>query len=125
VHELSLVQALLREIEAVAIAHRATAVRRVTIQIGPLSGVDPGLLSSAFAVARGTGLAANAELFVESAPVRVRCRNCGMESDATANRLLCGQCGGYRTTLLSGDEMILRRVELSVHDASDAALHSG
>jgi hydrogenase nickel incorporation protein HypA/HybF len=125
VHELSLVQALLREIEAVAIAHRATAVRRVTIQIGPLSGVDPGLLSSAFAVARGAGLAANAELFVESAPVRVRCRNCGMESDATANRLLCGQCGGYRTTLLSGDEMILRRVELSVQDASDAARHSG
>jgi hydrogenase nickel incorporation protein HypA/HybF len=121
VHELSLVQALLSQIGAVARANGATAVRRVTVQIGPLSGIDAALLASAFAAARGTGFAARAELSLECLPVRVRCRDCGTDSDVAPNRLLCGQCGGYRTTLLSGDEMILQRVELSLHASPDAA----
>jgi hydrogenase nickel incorporation protein HypA/HybF len=112
VHELSVVQALLRQIEAVATAHSAAAVRRATVQIGPLSGVDPGLLASAFEAARGSGLTATTELVFESLVVKVHCRECGEDSTVVPNRLLCGRCGGYRTTLLSGDELLLRRVEL-------------
>jgi len=119
VHELSIVQALLRQIEAVATAHSAAAVRRATVQIGPLSGVDPGLLASAFEAARGSGLTATTELVFESLAVKVHCRECGEDSIVAANRLLCGRCGGYQTTLLAGDELLLRRVELMPHKSSD------
>jgi hydrogenase nickel incorporation protein HypA/HybF len=44
-------------------------------------------------------------------PVRVRCKTCGVESEASANRLLCGECGDYHTELISGDEMVLTRLE--------------
>ncbi len=120
-HELSVVQALLREIDAIAIANDAAAVRRVTVQIGPLCGVDPALLASAFEAARGLGLTAGTELVFESLAVKVRCRECGEDSTVTPNRLLCGSCGGYRTTLLTGDELLLRRVELTSHDSHHAA----
>ena len=121
-HELSLVQALLRQISAVAREHGATAVRRATVQIGPLAGVDSGLLASAFEAARGgSGVTATTELVFETLAVTVRCRECGAESIVTPNRLLCGRCGGYRTTLLGGDELLLRRVELTPQESSDAA----
>lgn len=118
-HELSVVQALLRQIEAVATAHGAEAVRRATVQIGPLSGVDRGLLASAFEAARGSGLTAATELVFESLAVEVHCRECGEDSAVAPNRLLCGRCGGYQTTLLAGDELLLRRVELVPHKPSD------
>jgi hydrogenase nickel incorporation protein HypA/HybF len=121
VHELSVVQALLRQIDAVATEHGATAVQRVTVQIGPLSGVDSGLLASAFEAARGSGLTATTELVFETLAVTIRCRECGEESIVPPNRLLCGRCGGYRTMLLSGDELLLRRVELTPRVSSDAA----
>ena len=110
-HELSVMQALLHEIETVAATHRATSVRRVTVQIGPLSGVDSGSLQSAFEASRGLQLIARADLLLEPTVVSVYCRKCGGESAVTHNRLLCPRCGDYQTTLLTGDELILRRVE--------------
>lgn len=122
-HELSVVQALLREIDAIALANGARAVRRVTVQIGPLSGVDPGLLARAFESARGGGCSARAELVFESLTVKVLCRECGDESVVAPNRLLCGACGGYRTTLITGDELFLRSVELEPCERDAAARH--
>ena len=55
--------------------------------------------------------AEDAELIIEDRPVRVRCRQCGRDSDASANRLLCDHCGDWRTELLSGDELMLIQVE--------------
>jgi hydrogenase nickel incorporation protein HypA/HybF len=46
-------------------------------------------------------------------PVRLRCRECGAQSTVAPNRLLCGRCNGHRTTVLSGDELLLTRVELA------------
>ncbi len=112
-HELSVVQALLREIEAVALAHRAKAVLRVTVQVGPLSGVDSALLAAAFDASRDRGLLERTDLVLDSTAVTVRCRECGKSSIVTPNRLVCRGCGGYRTTLLTGDELVLQRVELT------------
>lgn len=110
-HELSVVQALLREVAQIAAVHHATTVRRVTVQIGPLSGVDHDLLAGAFAVARDSGATRHCELLLELQPVRIRCGECGAESTVTPNRILCAACAGFRTTLLSGAELILKRVE--------------
>jgi hydrogenase nickel incorporation protein HypA/HybF len=110
-HELAVCQALLTQVQRVAREARAGAVRRIVLQVGPLSGVEPQLLRRAFDVARLGGIAAEAELSIEPAPVRVRCLECGVESDATANRLLCARCGTWRTHLLSGEELVLQRVE--------------
>jgi hydrogenase nickel incorporation protein HypA/HybF len=82
------------------------------LQIGPLSGVEPELLQSAFPIARADTIAAGAELVIQQMPVQVRCKTCHAETAATPNRLLCGECGGWQTELLSGDELLLERVEM-------------
>ena len=112
-HELAVCQALLTQVQRVAAEHGAGAVRRIVLKLGPLSGVEPQLLRRAFDVARLGGIAAEAELSIEPIGVRVRCLECGAETDATANRLLCAQCGAWHTQLLSGEELVLQRVELA------------
>lgn len=110
-HELAICQSLLAKVEEISGAHHAAPVRRIVVQIGPLSGVDPGLLRDAFTIARAGSCADIAELAVETVPVRVHCTVCGNQSTARANRLLCASCGSFRTRVVSGDELLLRRVE--------------
>jgi hydrogenase nickel incorporation protein HypA/HybF len=100
------------QVTAIAKAHHAEKVARIIVRIGPLSGIERRLLESAFSISRAGTLAGAAELLTEPRPIRVQCRHGGAESAASVNNLLCGSCGGSDTKLLSGDELILARVEL-------------
>lgn len=111
-HELSVCQGMLRQVNEIAAREGARQVTRIRVAIGPLSGVEPRLLTQAFPIARAGGIAAHAELELDALPIRVACETCGAESTASINRLLCGQCGDYHTRLLSGDELVLASVEL-------------
>ena len=113
-HELSLCQGIIGQVERIAAEHGAETVERILLHIGPLSGVEPMLLQDAFPIAAADSRAAHARLEIEPQPIRVRCRLCGAESDATPNRLLCAQCGAWQTEVVSGDEMLLMSVELSI-----------
>ncbi len=121
-HELSVCQALVRQLRDIAREQHAVRITRVIVQIGPLSGVEPELLRHAYPIASAGSPAADAALVLEPLPIRVHCENCGADSDASANRLLCGVCGDYRTRLISGDELLLASVELEA-DVTSAAVH--
>ena len=112
-HELAVCQALIEQLENIALEEQAARVTAIHLGIGPLSGIEPRLLEQAFSIARAGSIAADAALVIENRPVRVTCEQCGQATDAVPNRLLCGNCGDWHTTLISGDEMILERVELS------------
>ncbi|WP_353570639.1 hydrogenase maturation nickel metallochaperone HypA [Candidatus Albibeggiatoa sp. nov. BB20] len=111
-HELSICQALMNQVGAVATQHQATKVTSVTVHVGVLSGVEPELLAQAFTIARAGTIAEQAELITETLPIKVRCRQCGAETEASANRLLCAECGDWQTQLISGEELLLASVEL-------------
>jgi hydrogenase nickel incorporation protein HypA/HybF len=112
VHEFSVCQGLLTQVEQVVAQHGARGVAAIRLQIGPLSGVEPHLLEQAFPLASAGSCAEGAELTWESLPLRVHCRSCGAESEAAPNRLLCAACGDWQTTLISGDELLLASLEL-------------
>lgn len=121
-HELSVCIALLESVQSIATQHHSQGVAKIVLKIGPLSGVEPELLRNAYPLAAAGTIAADAELVIEPDAVVVRCTECGAESVATPNRLLCDQCGDYRTRLISGDQMTLQTVELVAAAApTDAA----
>ena len=110
-HELSICQALINQLETLARQQRARRVLSLVVGVGPLSGVEGRLLKQAYPVAAAGTLAEGSELDIEDSPIRVHCRTCGEDSDATANRLVCALCGDWHTDLVSGDELVLTRVE--------------
>lgn len=116
-HELSVCLALMGQVDRIAAEHGAKRVEKIVLQIGPLSGVEPALLKNAFPLAATGTVAEDAELVIELSTIRVTCSQCGAESDALPNRLLCGQCGDFRTRLISGEEMTLVSLELDLEQA--------
>ncbi len=117
-HELSVCQALIRQVEIIAEQQHAVEVIAVHVRIGPLSGVEPSLLTQTYPLASAGSVAAGSDLRIETAPVRVRCQCCSAESEVAPNRLICGQCGDWHTQLISGDEMFLMRIELVTESAA-------
>ena len=111
-HELSVCQGLLRQVEKVAAEHDARAVDRILLRVGALSGVEPDLLSHAFDIARMGTLAENARLEIENGPVTVRCRQCGTSGEVPSNRLVCPHCGDWRVEVTGGEELLLLSLDL-------------
>jgi len=119
-HELSVCIALMEQVQRIAREHEAAQVDKIVLQLGPLSGVEAALLRHAWPLASVGTLAESAELLIESMPVKVKCTHCGAVSTVQPNRLLCADCGDFRTQLLSGDEMLLANLELSqIHQQAE------
>jgi len=111
-HELSICLSLLEQVQAIAAERGASRVTRIELKVGPLSGVESDLLRNAWPMAAAGTLAVDAEFIIEEAEIIVRCNACAAETAVRANRLVCGDCGDFHTTVTSGDEMILQRIEL-------------
>lgn len=124
-HELAICQSLMDQVEAIASERNALCVTSIVIGIGPLSGVEAQLLKNAYPLASAGTIAEHAELVIEHLPVRVRCTQCESESDALPNKLICNQCGDWRTTLISGDEMMLLSVELETMKSEKRKMKNG
>jgi len=117
VHELSICQSLLSQVTTLAVRHQAQQVTGITVRLGPLGGVVPELLTQAFSIAALGTVAEQAELIIETLPVRIHCQQCNFEGEVEPNHLVCPACSNWRTQLLSGDEMLLASVELVTTDS--------
>ena len=117
-HELSVCHALLTQVADIARAQAAEAVECITIEVGPLSGTEPTLLLNAFLVMR-SGSAATATLVIERGPVKISCLRCGVNSETPPNRLICTHCGGWRTRVIAGYTLCLKRIEMRMPEPTD------
>lgn len=114
VHEYSIVQALLEQVDHHARAQGASRVHRLHVRIGELSGVEVPLLSLAYATFRERTLCAGADLLVHPVAARWRCPGCD-RAIRHGNVLRCPDCA-RPARLTEGDEIVLDRIELEVED---------
>jgi len=112
VHEYSIVEALMTRVRAEAASRNATSVHRLSVRLGELSGVDPGLLKTAYDTFRQGTICERAELDIRRLPACWVCRTC--EQPLSRGRALqCELCGGPGS-LAEGDEIILDQIQLEV-----------
>jgi hydrogenase nickel incorporation protein HypA/HybF len=109
-HEYSIVGALLERVDAEARLRHATAVHRVRVRIGELSGVEVDLLTVAYDTFRERTICERAELDVQIVPARWECPDCG-GSIPRGDLLRCRQCD-VPARLAAGDEILLDRIEM-------------
>ena len=112
-HEMSICQSLMDQVERIAKEQGASRVDSIVLSIGPLSGVEPELLSRAYEVSIAQTIAEDAELEIETGPIIVECRSCGASGAAEVSRLVCPSCGDWQVDLTQGDELLLLRLEVS------------
>jgi len=111
-HEYSIVQALLGQVERHARQHRATAVHRLHVSIGELAGVEVPLLETAYTTFRERTLCSAADLEIHPVPASWSCPDCSREI-AKGTALRCPDCGSP-ARLTCGDEIVLDRIEMEV-----------
>jgi hydrogenase nickel incorporation protein HypA/HybF len=87
-------------------------VRRVRVQVGPLSCVEPVLIASAWKELSFEAALNEATLEIEEVPLVARCRSCGAEFEPVGFRFRCPTCGGTGTETISGDGVILHSIAL-------------
>lgn len=111
-HEYSIVQALLERVASEARERGATAVHRLSVRIGELSGVEVELLTTAFQTFRSRTICEHAALDVQAVPARWACGRCG-GSIVRGDILRCPRCE-VPASLVEGGEIMLDRIELEV-----------
>lgn len=115
-HELSIAEALVGEVEAAASREQAVAVSRVVVLLGSLSGVDPDALRLAFPLAAEGSRAAEADLVIEEVEARVKCCACGHVWQADDYVAVCAVCGGTDVDFTAGRELHIKALEMAVEE---------
>ncbi len=109
-HEVSLVQTLLRTVDAEARARGAGAVRRVRLRVGESAGVEIDLLRYWYDVCREGTSCAGAVLEVARVPERWECPTCG-SGRPLSNVLRCPRCDAP-LRLVAGAELMIEGLDL-------------
>ncbi len=111
-HELSLARDLLTAVERKLKPSEARVVR-VSISVGAAAGIVTESLRFAFGIiAEGTQVE-GADLLITIVPARSRCVGCGILFDFEGMIGRCSGCGRLGGELLSGNEMMLRTIEVA------------
>jgi hydrogenase nickel incorporation protein HypA/HybF len=112
VHEYSIVQALIERVEQEATARGARRVVKLWVRLGELSGVEPGLLATAYDTFSERTICEGAPMELDRVPASWACRRC---ERPTSGALRCERCSAP-SALVAGDEILLSRIEMEVPD---------
>lgn len=115
-HEESLVRALLRQVKEVADRHAAIRIREIEVEVGPLSGVEPLLLRTAFERVLAETHCPEIVLTIRETALSAICRQCHVAFDMTGFQFLCPACGSTAIQVTRGDELRLLNVVLETSD---------
>ena len=111
-HELSICQSMLRIVDATMKNHPRAELRRIFLDVGAGSTVEPTLLREAFEIASHAGPYRGAELVINEIPLVGRCRECGNEFGYGEVALGCPACGSRSIEIVSGLELDIRELEI-------------
>ena len=111
-HERSLVRALIRQVEHVVADNGGRPVAEVRVKVGPLSGVEPLLLRSAFEHCAPATCAANAKLVIDEVPLIAVCEGCDHTFELADYRFRCPRCEAESVRVTQGDDFQLVSVTI-------------
>lgn len=102
-HEASLVRSLLNQVAQLAQNQGGGKVSEIRVELGPLSGVEPLLVASAFDQLAPASELAGARLVLDEVPLVAQCPKCG-EFTVERYDFRCPICGATQVTVVRGDE---------------------
>jgi len=112
-HEMSICESILGVIREQARAQNFTRVDRISLEIGPLAGVEIEALKFGFDVVMRNTLADGARLEIIETEGRAWCMPCG-QTVAIAQRFdACPECGSHQLQVTGGEELRIKEMEVN------------
>ncbi len=112
-HELSLVQGLMSQVLDLVERHRASKVLKITVAIGPFSGVVADSFRFAYEIlSQDYAATKEAVLEIQEPKPTYRCNSCGYEAPDRLDDDSCPRCEQGIMVPRGGDELILLSVEM-------------
>lgn len=111
-HEMSIVQALVKQCETQAKQNGATKVLNIYVKIGVLSGVEVHFLKSAFDLFKHDTICETASLHVQIQKIVVYCKKCNKTSTLQKHEFVCPECKSIELDVIDGEDMMLMKLEM-------------
>ena len=112
-HELSMMSALVEQVEALALKEQFEKVREIRLSVGTLSGVDPSCLEFCFSEASEDSVLNGAKLIIEPVEIELVCRACGETSyPEDPSQLICSKCQSNQIHIRKGREFKIKEIEV-------------
>ena len=111
-HELGLVNYVVKSVTRIAEREGLTKIKSVTLEFGEVSGIVTSYLYSYWDwYTKKFPLFDGAELICEEIPAVSWCDTCKINYSTVAYGRACPNCGGNNTWLVRGDEMMIKQIE--------------
>ncbi len=110
-HEVSIIRSVFNSLEEQFSAEEREKLTQIDMEVGLFSNIEPLLLQNAFkAVQEAENKFPRAQLHITSIPIKILCENCHTESVIENYKFLCNNCGRASNNLISGTELLIKRV---------------
>jgi hydrogenase nickel incorporation protein HypA/HybF len=111
-HEMALTESIVEIAAETAKRDGAARVRRVFVDIGALSHVEPEALIFCFSAVSAGTIAEGATLEIARIPGAGWCMDCAKAVPLAERFGPCPECGGFHVRMTAGDEMRVREMEV-------------
>jgi len=118
-HELPIVQSILKTVLQSAKRENARRILSVGLAIGDLHDLIPEWVEKYFVYASRGTIAEGASLHIERIPVILRCSACKEHFSVSVYRddlVKCPVCGGYDAAIVMGQELDIINIEIEVDE---------
>ncbi len=107
-HELSLMESVVRQLRASAAENDIKKITRVLLVVGKMTMAVPDALQFAFEVLQKEDeLLKDAVLEIRDEPIRGECRDCHHVFDIENHEFLCPSCSGPNVKIVGGRELYI------------------
>jgi len=112
-HEYSIVQALMNQVEDIAKQNDAKEVKEIVVKIGVMSGVEVELFKIAFDTFKeASSFTKNSNLIINHQKIKVKCLECEKENELDKNEYLCPDCKSSKLDIIDGEDLYLMSLEM-------------
>ena len=111
-HEMSLAESIRQIVETSGRTQGFKVVRRVVLEIGRLSSVEPEALRFCFDAVSRDSIMHGADLAIEEVPGQAWCMSCAASISIPELGAACPLCGGYQIQVTGGTEMRVKELEV-------------
>ena len=113
-HELGIVFHIIKQVDEVAEQNQVKEVKKVTLEIGEVSGVIPKYLNDCWkwAVENRSKYMKNCDLEIISLKAKSYCKDCGEMFDTVEHGKICPKCKKQNTYLVTGNEVSIKDIEV-------------